>query len=86
MSRLIVVADKATITSSDMNSNLIYNQTDKYGWIYARHGGRANLLMIPGNVASKKGSELINTADYKLVDFFVLCKRLACRITYVQEK
>ena len=86
VSRLIVVADKATITSSDMNSNLIYNQTDKYGWIYARHGGRANLLMVPGNVASKKGNELISTADYKLIDYFVLCKRLACRITYVQEK
>ena len=81
VSRLIVVADKATITSSDMNSNLIYNQTDKYGWLYARHGGRVNFLLIPGNVASKKGSELVNSKDY-----YVLCQRLASTITYVQEK
>ena len=81
VSRLIVVADKFSLTSDDMNSNLIYSRTDKYGWLYARHGGRVNFLLIPGNVASKKGNELVNSTDY-----YVLCKRLASTITYVQEK
>ena len=77
VSRLIIAADKWSMTEDNKNSNLIYGEEETYGVMYSRHNKSCNMLMGGGNVRTKKSAEVLGE--------YMLCKLQACKVKFIKE-